>query len=53
MASVEEHDERTVYLGRKRDGIDATIAKHLEAIDLIEATPGATCLNDLETEFTP
>lgn len=52
-ATVEEHDARAAYLGRKVDGLNATIDKHLEAIALIEADPTATCLNDLETVFTP
>ena len=46
-ATVQDHEGRIAYLSRRRDGITATIARHREAIEMIESA-GVTCLNDLE-----
>jgi len=48
-ATVADHRERIEYLTRHRDGVDTTIGRHAHAIAVIEATPGATCLDDITT----
>lgn len=46
-ATVEDHRERIAYLATLRNGIDATIARHADAVEQIESA-GASCLNDIE-----
>lgn len=52
-ATVADHEGQIAFYRGKIAGHEATVDKHLAAISLIRATPGATCLNDLETEFVP
>lgn len=46
-ATREDHLERIAYFTRAIVGHQDTIRQHEEAIALIDATPGATCLNDV------
>jgi len=46
-ATIEQHQGRIIFQSALRDGINADIARHLEAIKAIQSTPGATCLNDV------
>ncbi len=45
-ATVQDHRDRIAFLASLRNGIDNTIARHAEAIDIIEAA-GVSCLNDV------
>ena len=46
-ATIEQHQGRIIFQSSLRDGINADIARHLEAIKAIQSTPGAACLNDV------
>lgn len=46
-ATAADHEARIAMLSALRDGIDATLTRHLDALDAIRAA-GASCLNDLE-----
>lgn len=46
-ATVDHHRERIAYLATLRNGIDATITRHADAVEQIESA-GASCLNDIE-----
>lgn len=48
-ATVVDHRERITFLGSLRNGIDATIQRHANAIEQIEAA-GVTALAELTTE---
>jgi phosphoribosylformylglycinamidine (FGAM) synthase-like enzyme len=43
----EQHRQRIAMLSKLRDGLDATIVRHREAIEMIEAA-GVGCLNELQ-----
>ncbi len=45
-ATIDDHRMRMEMLTRLRNGLDATIARHQSAIDLLVES-GARCLNDL------
>lgn len=47
-ATVDDHRGRIDFLSKLRNGIDETIERHQEAIDLLVAT-GARCLNEATT----
>ena len=46
-ATLEEHQQRVEMLRKKRDGIDATISRHLQAILALEES-GARCLDEMD-----
>lgn len=46
-ATVAQHHKRIELQKIQRGGIDADIKHHQNAIEWIESTPGATCLNDV------
>ena len=45
-ATVEQHRQRIAMLSKIRDGIDSTIRRHTQAIEIIEDA-GVTCLNEV------
>lgn len=45
-ATIKDHEMRIDFLAKHRDGIDTTIQRHREAIELLKAS-GASCLNEL------
>jgi hypothetical protein len=45
-ATIADHRARVDYLTRKRDGIDATIRRHLDTIDTLTAA-GVSSLEEL------
>lgn len=45
-ATVEQHEQRIAMLTKLRDGLDATITFHRDAIALLKVA-GVRCLNDL------
>ena len=46
-ATIEQHQGRIIFQSAMRDGINADIARHFDAVKAIQSTPGATCLNDV------
>jgi len=46
-ATPEEHDQRIAMLTKIRDGIDATILRHMDAAAKVRAA-GVSCLNDID-----
>lgn len=46
-ATIEQHQGRIIFQSALRDGINADIARHFDAVKAIQSTPGATCLNDV------
>ena len=46
-ATIDDHQARIDFLAKQRNGINATIQRHVDAIAMIQAA-AATCLNDLE-----
>lgn len=46
-ATVEDHRQRVAYLLRKKAGLEATIDRHAQAIEEIEAA-GVSCLGDIQ-----
>lgn len=45
-ATAEEHQARLDMLAKMRDGLDATMSRHQDAIDLLRSS-GVKCLDDL------
>lgn len=46
-ATIEEHSQRIEMLRKKRDGLDSTISRHMQAIIALQKS-GARCLDEME-----